>query len=40
MIYIMDDCQLLVRPSASYVETIRQGYTENDMDISIFEKSL
>lgn len=40
MIYIMDDRQLLVRPSASYVETIRQGYTENDMDISIFEKSL
>lgn len=40
MIYIMDDRQLLVRPSASYVETIRQGYIDNNMDISIFEKSL
>lgn len=40
MVYIMDERQLPGRPSASYVETIRQGYTENDMDISIFEKSL
>lgn len=40
MVYIMDDRQLPGRPSASYVETIRQGYIDNDMDISIFEKSL
>lgn len=40
MVYIMDDRQLLGRPSASYVETIRQGYIDNNMDISIFEKSL
>jgi len=40
MVYIMDERQLPGRPSASYVETIRQGYTDNDMDISIFEKSL
>lgn len=40
MVYIMDERQLPGRPSASYVETIRQGYTDNNMDISIFEKSL
>ncbi len=40
MVYIMDERQLPGRPSAHYVETIRQGYTDNDMDISIFEKSL
>ena len=40
MVYIMDEQQLPGRPSASYVETIRQGYTDNDMDISILEKSL
>lgn len=40
MVYIMDERQLPGRPSASYIETIRQGYTDNDMDISIFEKSL
>lgn len=40
MVYIMDEQQLPGRPSVSYVETIRQGYTDNNMDISIFEKSL
>lgn len=40
MAYIMDEQQLPGRPSVSYVETIRQGYTDNNMDISIFEKSL
>ena len=40
MVYIMDERQLPGRPSVSYIETIRQGYIDNDMDISIFEKSL
>lgn len=40
MVYIMDERQLPGRPSVSYIETIRQGYVDNDMDISIFEKSL
>lgn len=40
MVYIMDEGKLPRKPSASYVETIRQGYIDNDMDISIFEKSL
>lgn len=40
MVYIMDERQLPGRPSSGYVETIRQGYIDNDMDISIFEKSL
>lgn len=40
MVYIMDERQLPGRPSASYVETIYQGYVDNNMVISIFEKSL
>lgn len=40
MAYIMDERQLPGRPSPSYIEAIRQGYIDNDMDISIFEKSL
>ena len=40
MVYIMDERQLPGRPSFSYIETIRQGYADNDMDISIFERSL
>ena len=40
MVYIMDEQQLPGRPSVSYIETIRQGYIDNDMDIAIFEKSL
>lgn len=40
MVYIMDEQQSPGRPSVSYIETIRQGYADNDMDISIFEKSL
>lgn len=40
MVYIMSEQQLPRRPSASYIETILQGYIDNDMDISIFEKSL
>ena len=40
MVYIMDERQLPGKPSASYVRTILQGYIDNDMDTSIFEKSL
>ncbi len=40
MVYIMDEQQLPGRPSDNYIETIRQGYINNDMDISILEKSL
>lgn len=40
MVYIMDERRLPGRPSVSYIETIRQGYADNNMDISIFEKSL
>lgn len=40
MVYIMDEQQLPGQPSVSYVETIRQGYTDNNMDMTIFEKSL
>lgn len=40
MVYIMDKRQLPGRPASSYVETIRQGYIDNNMDILIFEKSL
>ena len=40
MVYIMDKRQLPGRPSASYMETIRQGYVDNDLDITIFKKSL
>lgn len=40
MVYIMDEKQLPGRPSARYIETIRQGYIDNEMDLSIFEKSL
>lgn len=40
MVYIMDERRLPGRPSISYVENIRQGYIDNNMDISVFEKSL
>lgn len=40
MVYIMDTRQFPGRPSESYVETIRQGYIDNNLDIEIFEKSL
>lgn len=40
MVYIMNERQLPGRPSDMYVETIRQGYIDNDMDMAIFEKSL
>ena len=40
MVYIMNERQLPGRPSAAYAETIRQGYVDNDMDITVFEESL
>ena len=40
MVYIMDERQLPGRPSDIYVNTIRQGYIDNGMDMDIFEKSL
>lgn len=40
MIYIMNEQQLPGKPSIHYVEIIRQGYIDNDMDLSILKKSL
>lgn len=40
MVYIMDENCSPGRPSETYIKTIRQGYIDNNMDISIFEKSL
>lgn len=40
MVYIMNKWQSPGRPSAMYIETIRQGYIDNDLDMAIFEKSL
>lgn len=40
MVYIIDKRQPPGRPSAHYIETIRQGYIDNNLDIDIFKKSL
>lgn len=40
MIYVMNTQQPPGRPSDSYIKTIRQGYSENNLDMTIFEKSL
>lgn len=40
MVYIMDLCQLPGKPSATYINTIRQGYIDNNLNIEIFEESL
>lgn len=40
MVYIMDLHQKAARPSYTYVETIRQGYKDNDLSIEFFEDSL
>lgn len=40
MVYIMNQKQLPGKPSIQYINTIRQGYIDNNMDINIFEKSL
>lgn len=40
MVYIMNEQQLPGRPSATYIDIIRQGYLDNDMDMTVFDKSL
>jgi hypothetical protein len=40
MVYIMNEMQRPGMPSPQYIETIRQGYIDNDMDLNIFQKSL
>lgn len=40
MVYIMDKRQHPGTPSAHYIEIIRQGYIDNNMNINIFEKTL
>ena len=40
MVYIMDRSRMPGKPSASYIETIRKGYLDNDLDTSICEESL
>lgn len=40
MVYIMDLRQKAARPSHRYVETIRQGYRDNNLDMEYFEESL
>lgn len=40
MVYIMDLHQRPAKPSRSYVETIIQGYLDNDLDIEYFKESL
>ena len=40
MVYIMDTRRCPGLPSVTYTETIRQGYIDNDLDLSFFEESL
>lgn len=40
MVYIMDEKHLPGKPSKRYIETIRQGYIDNHMDMYTFKKSL
>lgn len=40
MVYIMDEHQPPGKPTLRYINTIRAGYIDNNMDISIFERSL
>lgn len=40
MVYIMNESRRPGRPSASYIETIRQGYVDNSFDLGILEKAL
>lgn len=40
MVYIMDKRQRPGAPSDRYIETIRQGYIDNGLDMRIFEDSL
>lgn len=40
MVYIMDESRHPGRPSPLYIQTIRQGYIDNNLDIDYFNKSL
>lgn len=40
MVYIMNLCQLPGKPSITYINSIRQGYIDNNLNIKIFEESL
>lgn len=40
MVYIMNENQLPGKPSERYIQTILQGYIDNDMDVTILKKSL
>lgn len=40
MVYIMDQRQMPGRPSPTYIKTIRQGYIDNNLDLTVFENSL
>lgn len=40
MVYIMDTHKRPGTPSSNYIQTILQGYIDNGLDLSIFEKSL
>lgn len=40
MVYIMDQQRAPGRPSLTYIETIRQGYIDNNFDLALFENSL
>lgn len=40
MVYIMDERQPPGKPSPQYIRTILQGYVDNDMDVSVLQKSL
>ena len=40
MVYIMDQRQKPGKPSRFYIETIRQGYIDNNLNLDIFEESL
>ena len=40
MVYIMNLLRKAARPSSTYVNTIKQGYIDNDLDMEYFEESL
>lgn len=40
MVYIMNERRLPGIPSARYVQTIRQGYIDNDLDLDFLEDAL
>lgn len=40
MVYIMDTSRHPGRPSLQYIETIRQGYLDNNFDLDYFYNTL